>query len=88
MPLVDLTTVAAVGEGRARAAADRYRAQDARRTIRAQFDGLWEDYAAGKQREQLVRQKVAASAKAVQYHGELKWTEPFVTAKPQVRPAT
>ena len=29
-------------------------------------------------------EKVAASAKAVQYHGELNWTEPFVTAKPQV----
>ena len=29
-------------------------------------------------------EKVAASAKAVQYHGELKWTEPFITAKPQV----
>ena len=29
-------------------------------------------------------EKVAASAKAVQYHGELKWMEPFVTAKPQV----
>jgi len=29
-------------------------------------------------------EKVAAAAKAVQYHGELNWTEPFVTAKPQV----
>ena len=29
-------------------------------------------------------EKVAASAKAVQYHGELNWTEPFVTAKPQL----
>ena len=29
-------------------------------------------------------EKVAASAKAVQYHGQLNWTEPFVTAKPQV----
>lgn len=28
--------------------------------------------------------KVAASAKAVQYNGELNWTEPFITAKPQV----
>jgi hypothetical protein len=29
-------------------------------------------------------EKVAASAKAVQYHGQLNWTEPFVTAKPQL----
>lgn len=29
-------------------------------------------------------EKVQASAKAIQYHGELNWTEPFVTAKPQV----
>ena len=29
-------------------------------------------------------EKVPASAKAIQYHGELVWVEPFVTAKPQV----
>ncbi len=29
-------------------------------------------------------EKVPASAKAIQYHGELTWVEPFVTAKPQV----
>ncbi len=29
-------------------------------------------------------EKVPASARAIQYHGELTWVEPFVTAKPQV----
>ncbi len=28
--------------------------------------------------------KVPASKNAAQYHGELSWTEPFVTAKPQI----
>ena len=29
-------------------------------------------------------EKVPAAAKAIQYHGELNWVEPFITAKPQV----
>ncbi len=59
VPLVDLTTVASIGESRQRAAADRYRAQDAGRQIGEQLDALWSERDGILEREKLARSRVA-----------------------------
>lgn len=57
VPLVDLSTVSSIGESRERAAADRYRARDARRIVAEQMQQLWEDYDSAAERERLAVQQ-------------------------------
>lgn len=59
VPLVDLSTVASIGESRQRAAADRYRAQDTVRQIADQLEALWLDRTGNLERRELMAARVA-----------------------------
>lgn len=59
VPLVDLSTVASIGESKQRAAADRFRAQDAKRQIGDQLVSLWSERLGNIERTELSRQRLA-----------------------------
>lgn len=63
VPLVDLSTVASIGESRMRAKADEYRAADMRREVESQFDQVWEEYQSGAAREELAKQRISSLTK-------------------------
>lgn len=63
VPLVDLSTVASIGESRMRAKADQYRSADMRRNVQTQFNTLWEEYKSGTARETIARQRIVALTK-------------------------